>query len=128
VGGVQIVSGDGVTPLAPPSIEVVRAVLADVVAVWWRVRRQPVMLVPAFSREIATYAAQDPAATPVEVVQACTEHWFEKEDSKGAMDDRASRSLFGSLTERDLDARADELLEVATAAWKPMLVALGKVT
>ena len=128
VGGVLIVSGDGVTPLAPPSIEVVRAVLADVVAVWWRVRRQPVMLVPAFSREIATYAAQDPAATPVEVVQACTEHWFEKEDSKGAMDDRASRSLFGSLTERDLDARADELLEVATAAWKPMLVALGKVT
>jgi hypothetical protein len=43
------------------------------------------------------------------------------------MDGRAARLLFGALTDRDLEARAAEFLELATRVWRPLLIALGKV-
>lgn len=122
-----IVSRDGATALSVPSYEAARSILSDMVGLWWQSRRRPVALLARFSLEIATYAARHPDETPEEVVLAHTGSWFEKDDGKGAMDDRAARLLFGALTDHDLEARAAEFLQLATRVWRPLLLAQGKL-
>ena len=122
-----IVSRDGATALSAPSSEAARSILSDMVGLWWQSRRRPVALLARFSLEIATYAARHPDETPEEVVLAHTGSWFEKDDGKGAMDDRAARLLFGALTDHDLEARAAEFLQLATRVWRPLLLAQGKL-
>jgi hypothetical protein len=122
-----IVSRDAVTTLEAPSTDAVHGILSDMVVLWWQIRRRPVALAAHFSHEIAAYAAEHPDETPEEVVLANAETWFERDDGKGAMDGRAARLLFGALTDRDLEARAAEFLELATRVWRPLLIALGKV-
>ena len=122
-----IVSRDAVTTLEAPSSDAVHGILSDMVVLWWQIRRRPVALAAHFSHEIAAYAAEHPDETPEEVVLANAETWFERDDGKGAMDGRAARLLFGALTDRDLEARAAEFLELATRVWRPLLIALGKV-
>jgi exodeoxyribonuclease V gamma subunit len=122
-----IVSRDAVTTLEAPSSDAAHIVLSEMVLLWWQIRRRPIALVAHFSHEIAAYAADHPDETPEAVVLANTETWFERDDGKGAMDGRAARLLFGALTDRDLEARAAEFLELATRVWRPLLIALGKV-
>ena len=122
-----IVSRDGATTLEAPPSDVVCAILSDMVVLWWQIRRRPLALVARFSHDIAAYAAGHPDETPEEVVVANAETWFERDDGKGAMDDRAARLLFGALTDHDLKSRAAEFLELATRVWRPLLIALGKV-
>ena len=101
-------------------------VLEACVALWWRARRQPVPLVPHFSRHLADLADKTPELPPQSLVQQGVDAWFEDDRNDTAMSDDAARGLFGGWTEEDLEARADRLVALAQTVWSPMHAATEK--
>ena len=116
---------------APDKAEALR-VLEDCVTLWWRLRRQPVPLLPCFSAKLAEIAEKDPALSPQSLVREGLDAWFEDDGADTtmgvdkAMKDDAARALFGGWTEADLEARADQLSSLARTVWSPLRAATVK--
>ena len=123
----------GVRQLKAPTRVAAIEYLQTAVALWWRARREPLLLVPAFSRELAALSAANPAASAESLVRDGLEYWFENDGNAGsraraAMGDTAARGLFGSMTEDDLESRAGELVELARKVWFAPLAVLEKIS
>jgi exonuclease V gamma subunit len=116
---------------APDKAEALR-VLEACVDLWWRLRRQPVLLVPCFSERLAEIAEKDPALSPQALVREGLDAWFEDDSADTmmgadkAMKDDAARALFGGWTEADLEARAETLSSLAQTVWSPLRAATVK--
>jgi exodeoxyribonuclease V gamma subunit len=106
--------------------------LEDCVTLWWRIRRQPVPLVPRFSAKLAEIAEKDPALPPQSLVREGLDAWFEDDSADTtmgvdkAMKDDAARALFGGWTEADLEACAETLVSFAQTVWSPLRAATVK--
>ena len=109
-----------------PDKETAQRLLEDCVALWWRARRQPVPLVPQFSRTLADLAEDAPDPSPRSLVRQGVGAWFEDDGTDTAMKDDAARALFGGWTEEDLEARADGLVALAQTVWSPLIAATEK--
>ena len=109
-----------------PDPEAALHLIEACVAVWWRIRRKPVPLVPCFSSALADLAHKDPDLSPQSLVRETLDAWFEDDGADTAMKDDAVRALFGGWTEADLEARADELVALAQTVWNPLLAATVK--
>lgn len=127
VASATVVSGGGVsTTVRAPSTVEARWLLGEAVAVWWRLRREPVPLVPYFSKAVAEAALAETNADPVDLVRGCADRWFDDGDGGTAMSDTAANALFGSMTERDLNERAAWLVGDALRTWVPLISALAE--
>jgi hypothetical protein len=93
---------------------------------WWRIRRQPVPLVPRFSAKLVEIAEKAPDLSPQSLVREGIDAWFEDDGADTAMKDDAARALFGGWTEDDLEARAETLYDLARAVWSPLRAATVK--
>jgi exodeoxyribonuclease V gamma subunit len=122
----HVIARDRKPVLLAPDKETALRVLEACVALWWRLRRQPVPLVPQFSRKLAELADKDPDLSPQSLVRETFDKWFEDDGVDTAMKDDAARALFGGWTENDLDARAETLLALARTVWSPMYAATVK--
>jgi exodeoxyribonuclease V gamma subunit len=109
-----------------PDKETALRVLEACIAVWWRIRRQPMPLVPQFSRKLVELADKNPGWSPESLVRETVDAWFEDDGVDTAMRDDAARALFGGWTENDLDARAETLLALARTVWSPLHAATVK--
>ncbi len=109
-----------------PDSETALRVLEACVAVWWRIRRQPVPLVPHFSRKLAELADKNPSLSPQSLVQEAVDAWFEDDGADTAMKDDSARALFGGWTEHDLESCAETLLAQAQTVWSPLRAATAK--
>jgi exonuclease V gamma subunit len=122
----HVIARDRKPVLLAPDKETALRVLEACVALWWRLRRQPVPLVPQFSRKLAELADKDPDLSPPSLVRETVDKWFEDDGADTAMKDDAARALFGGWTENDLDARAETLLALARTVWSPLYAATVK--
>jgi exodeoxyribonuclease V gamma subunit len=122
----HVISRKGKPVFLAPDPETALRVLEACVALWWRLRRQPVPLVPQFSRKLAELADKDPDLSPPSLVRETVDKWFEDDGADTAMKDDAARALFGGWTENDLDARAETLLALARTVWSPLYAATEK--
>ncbi len=109
-----------------PDPEAALHLIEACVAVWWRIRRQPVPLVPCFSWALADLAHKDPDLSPQSLLRETLDAWFEDDGADTAMKDDAVRALFGGWTEADLEVRADELVALAQTVWTPLVAATVK--
>lgn len=115
-----------------PDKAVALRLLEACVDLWWRIRRQPVPLVPRFSARLAEIAEKDPALSPQSLVREGLDAWFEDDSpdtmmgADKAMKDDAARALFGGWTEADLEARAETLSSLAQTVWSPLRAAMVK--
>ena len=128
----HVVSGDRKFALLAPDPEAALYLIEACVGLWWRIRRQPVPLVPRFSARLAELAEKTPDLTPQSLVREGIDAWFEDDGADTtmgaakAMKDDAARALFGGWTEADLESRADELVALAQTVWTPLLAATVK--
>ena len=122
----HVISRKGKPVFLAPDPETALRVLEACVALWWRLRRQPVPLVPQFSRKLTELADKDPDLSPPSLVRETVDKWFEDDGADTAMKDDAARALFGGWTENDLDARAETLLALARTVWSPLYAATEK--
>ena len=109
-----------------PDRDTALRVLEGCVGLWWQTRRQPVPLVPQFSRTLADLAEDAPDPSPRSLVRQGVGAWFEDDGTDTAMKDDAARALFGGWTEEDLEARADGLVALAQTVWSPLVAATEK--
>jgi hypothetical protein len=128
----HVVARKGRPVFKAPDKETALRVLEACVGLWWRIRRQPVPLVPRFSAKLAEIAEKTPDLTPQSLVSEGIDAWFEDDGADTtmgadkAMKDDAARALFGGWTEVDLEARADGLVALAQTVWTPLLTATVK--
>ena len=122
----HVVARKGRPVFNAPDPEAALHLIEACVAVWWRIRRQPVPLVPCFSWALADLAHKDPDLSPQSLLRETLDAWFEDDGADTAMKDDAVRALFGGWTEADLEARADELVALAQTVWNPLLAATVK--
>lgn len=109
-----------------PDKETALRVLEACIAVWWSIRRQPLPLVPQFSRKLVEFADKSPGLSPQSLVRETVDAWFEDDGADTTMKDPAARALFGGWTENDLDARAETLLALARTVWSALHAATVK--
>ena len=122
----HVVARKGRPVFNAPDPEAALHLIEACVAVWWRIRRQPVPLVPCFSSALADLAHKDPDLSPQSLLRETLDAWFEDDGADTAMKDDAVRALFGGWTEADLEARADELVALAQTVWTPLVAATVK--
>jgi exodeoxyribonuclease V gamma subunit len=122
----HVVARKGRPVFKAPDKETALHLIEACVAVWWRIRRQPVPLVPCFSWALAELAHKDPDLSPQSLLRETLDAWFEDDGADTAMKDDAVRALFGGWTEVDLEARADGLVALAQTVWTPLLAATVK--
>lgn len=129
VHSMHIVSGTEAQLFIAPEADLAHDYLNKAVALWWRVRRQPVLLVPVFSKALAESLIENPSDAAANLVAMNSKKWFSAEGSpvagrtEAALNDVAVRELFGAMTASALEARADECLRVAQVVWEPLLTA-----
>ena len=122
----HLITRNGKPVFNAPDKETAQRVLEGCVALWWRIRREPVPLVPHFSIKLADLAEKQSERSPQSLVQEGAETWFEDDGTDTAMKDDAARALFGGWTEEDLEARADGLVALAQTVWSPLVAATEK--
>jgi exodeoxyribonuclease V gamma subunit len=123
--------------LVAPNPEAARAALEALVAAYARSVAGPVLRVPNLSFGVAKAAVEvqrgeteEGDAPRAEAERALVEEelasWSGAGQRKGALSDRATRELFGHLTEAELLARAAEIVHEAAAVWAPLFAATEK--
>jgi exodeoxyribonuclease V gamma subunit len=128
----HVIARKGKPVFNAPDKETALRVLEACVDLWWRIRRQPVPLVPRFSAKLVEIAEKDPALPPRSLVREGLDAWFEDDGADKtmgvdkAMKDDAARALFGGWTEADLEARAETLYDLARTVWSPLRAATVK--
>jgi exodeoxyribonuclease V gamma subunit len=134
---ISVVAGDGafaarlvgnekeLTLVAPDAI-VAQSCLEVAVQRWQQAHRAVVPLVPAFSRALAEAAAKQPTKSAAALVEQCSKAWNDDDDPRSALQDESTAALFGSLTDAELQARADEFVAHAHAVWGPLIAAIPK--
>jgi exodeoxyribonuclease V gamma subunit len=128
----HVIARKGKPVFNAPDKETALRVLEACVDLWWRIRRQPVPLVPRFSAKLVEIAEKDPALPPRSLVREGLDAWFEDDGADTtmgvdkAMKDDAARALFGGWTEADLEARAETLYDIARTVWSPLRAATVK--
>jgi hypothetical protein len=100
-----VIARNGKPVLNAPDKAAALRLLEDCVTLWWRIRRQPVPLVPRFSAKLVEIAEKAPDLSPQSLVREGIDAWFEDDGADTAMKDDAARALFGGWTEDDLEAR-----------------------
>jgi exodeoxyribonuclease V gamma subunit len=114
-----------------PARHEARAHLEDLAAAYERSLAGPVLRVPELSFAVAEAAAKVRASSTESdldaksLVARALGTWRHAERGRGALDDACTAQLFGHLVERDLHARAEEILAAAEEVWRPALAALG---
>jgi exonuclease V gamma subunit len=128
----HVIARKGRPVFKAPDKETALRVLEACVGLWWRIRRQPVPLVPRFSARLAELAEKTPDLTPQSLVREGIDDWFEDDGpdttmgAAKAMKDGAARALVGGWTEADLEARAETLYDLARTVWSPLRAATVK--
>jgi exodeoxyribonuclease V gamma subunit len=121
----HVIARKGKPVFNAPDKETALRVLEACVDLWWRIRRQPVPLVPRFSARLAELAEKT-GLPPQSLVREGIDAWFEDDGADTAMKDDAVRALFGGWTEDDLEAHADTLFSLAQTVWSPLRAATVK--
>lgn len=110
-----------------------RAYLEHLAAVHARSLAGPVLRVPELSAALAALAAKARAESPNDephaesLLERALAKWPRAERGRGALDDAYTAELFGHVSDDDLRARADELLDAAEEVWGPMRDAIEEV-
>lgn len=108
---------------APADAQDAKRHLATLVETWRTLRRAPLPLFPALSRDVAERARKTPDAEPAELVLEGSVAWHGSPWTRGDVQDPWVSALFGHLAIDALAERAESIVALATTVWGPLLEA-----